>query len=171
MRRLVAAAAVVTIAVATVVVPLAGLDTTAKALPPDIHAVTVAAADFHPVLDSTLFANGGDSVRSNSAMYARIPFPDENVLVTSIKVRAFDNSGPGNLCARLRRSHPATGTDIDLTNLLCTTTTAAEDPQTMFSTVFTPVGKHHVAYLHASFGHYSNLLELYGATVFYRITE
>jgi hypothetical protein len=170
MSRFARIIAVPVIVATTVVVPLFEAHPSAKALPPDLHVVTLTAADFHPAVDSLTFVSGGVGVYADGAMYARVPFPDEDVLVTSIKVRAYDNHGPAGLCVRLRRSHPATATNLYLTTLLCTTDTA-QDPQTMYSTVFTPVGKHYVAFVHASFGGYSPNLQLYGASVFYRVME
>jgi hypothetical protein len=144
-----------------------GDDPEAKAALGPLQAVTLTAADFHPASDTAGFTNGGYYLESAGVQIARIPFPAETVVLTSLKARVYDNYA-SDLCIWLYRAVPADATEDDLGGA-CTSGQSPTRPQTLSISAFTRVGKFHTAYLWAEFGADSFDLRLYGATVFYRV--
>lgn len=139
----------------------------AKATLGPIQAVTLGAADFHPVSPGS-FGNTGYNLYSEVVQVARIPFPAEVVVVTSIKASAHDDYPSADLCVKAYRANPGNADEV-YWGQDCTSGTSAADPQTLSITAFKRVGRFHTAYLWAYFGAFSAQLSLYGATVFYRV--
>jgi hypothetical protein len=141
----------------------------AKAALGPLQAVTLTGADFHPYEDGGDFHINGNYIRGSGYFVARIPFPAETVVITSVKYRVYDDQAAGDACVRLYRATPAEGSDVSWGER-CTTGTSTTDPQTLTLPVFERVGRFHTAYFWVSLdGTNDTDLKLYGATVFYRV--
>jgi hypothetical protein len=145
----------------------------AKAALGPLQAVTLTAADFHPRSDSETFSFDGYAVTGDAGMVARIPFPAEAVVLTSVKVRVFDNVAGvnGAVCVTLYRAVPSGGLyGLDFLGQACTSGTSSVDPQTLtIPAVFTRIGGYHTAYIWVDLIQADPELRFYGATVFYRV--
>jgi hypothetical protein len=139
----------------------------AKAALGPVQAVTLTGADFHPSQDGTDFHNNGGYVRFDGVQVARIPFPAETVVITSIKARVYDDHAD-DMCVTLYRSRPADA-DEDYWADACSSGQSTVNPQTVSMTIFKRVGRYHTAYLWAHSNTNTTHLRLYGATVFYRV--
>jgi hypothetical protein len=139
----------------------------AKAALGPVQSVTLAAADFHPAFDQVDVSNQGWWLYANGTLMARIPFPAETVVLTSVKARVYDNVAAGDVCVRLARGVPG-APGVDALGTRCTDGASSDNPQTLSITAFKRVGGYHAAYLEVEFDTKHLDLNLYGVTVFYR---
>lgn len=169
--RPLATPAVGVLATVAVFGPAPGAAPQAKATLGPLQAVTLAGADFHPVNDAAEFNSDGSLVIGNGFQTARISFPAEVVVVTSVKVRVYDNDAE-DLCAKLYRAVPADASAAYLGGT-CTSGTSAQTPQTLtIPSVYARIGGFQTAFLWVTFGAAKSAgLALYGATVFYRVVS
>jgi hypothetical protein len=143
----------------------------AKAAAPPVRTLSVTGVDFTPASDEADFVIAGQFAYGDGHLRARIPFPAEAVVVTSVKFRFYDNAPNRGMCAFLWRANPADGLQQDTLGGACTEGSSTEDPQTLSFPVFARVGGHFVSWLDVSFTATDPQTRLYGATVFYRIVE
>jgi hypothetical protein len=143
----------------------------AKAALGPLQVITLGPDDFQPRNSSTRhYATSWDNAYlwSDGTMVSRIPFPAEQVMVTGLKLRVYDNEDPADLCYRMYRAEP---NEMSTTTMRwgCTSGASDTDPQILQESVSWQIGGYRSAYLWVKSEGAANQLRFYGAQILYQV--